>query len=161
MSQKVLQFLDLHTINYILHSHLAVFTCEEATELCKNIPWVWAKNIFLTDKNKKNFILVVLPEYKKLDIKKLETLLNVKKLRFASEEILLEKLWLTPWSVSPFWLINDTKNEVLLCLDIDIVSSSIVSFHPNINTQTLELTQENFMLYLKTLKKEFFEVHFI
>jgi Ala-tRNA(Pro) deacylase len=61
-------------------------------------------------------------------------------------------LELEPGSVSPFGLLNNIDNSVETYIDEDIYNADIVSFHPNRNTATLELSKEMFRKYLDSLK---------
>ena len=63
-------------------------------------------------------------------------------------ERLKAHLGLTPGSVSPFGLINDTAHTVRVVLDRDLKTASRVSFHPNINTRTYVIANDDFMRFL-------------
>lgn len=152
--ENVLNFLDKNNIEYKLHEHPAVFTCEDAEKHCANVPGLPSKNLFLRDDKKKRFFLVVMPAHKQLNLKKLGENLGVKKLGFASPNSLKEKLELEPGSVSPFGLINNEEKDVEVYIDKDIKDAEIASFHPNINTGSLEITKENFEKYLNLFKNK-------
>lgn len=133
--------------------HPPVYTCEQAEQYNKEIKGIHCKNLFLKDNN--NFYLVIIPCKKKLDFKVINELLN-SKLKFADEKSLKEVLSLTPGSVSPFALIDDKEHKVILIIDKDIWNSDFVSFHPNTNTETLELTGKDFQKYVKSLNSTFY-----
>jgi Ala-tRNA(Pro) deacylase len=63
----------------------------------------------------------------------------------------MEKMGLTPWSVSPFWLINNTEKDIEVYIDTEISTAELVNFHPNINTASLSLTHKMFQKYLETI----------
>lgn len=162
-SEVVKEYLTNLDVKFIVHTHKAVYTCEEADKFCKDIPGIHSKNLFLKD-NKDQFYLVILPDSKKLEIKLLESLLSQKevskekvqiKLKFASEEDLDKILKVKPGSVSPLALINDTESKVTIIIDEEVWSSDIVSFHPGINTETLELTKEGFHNFVFSLSNKF------
>lgn len=73
------------------------------------------------------------------------------KIKFANENDLKEILDLETGTVSPFGLINDKERKVVLVIDKEVLENNFVSFHPNINTSTLELSSENFRKYLDSL----------
>ena len=56
---EFLQFLDAHDFAYRRIEHPAVFTCEEAELHRPKLPAVSTKNLFLCDKKKRHFFLVV------------------------------------------------------------------------------------------------------
>ncbi|MBT5016642.1 prolyl-tRNA synthetase associated domain-containing protein [Candidatus Peregrinibacteria bacterium] len=148
---NVQQFLEENNIEYILHKHPAVFTCEEAEKHCGNIPGLPCKNLVLKD-GKKNFFMVILPAVKRLDFKKIAQTVEAKKVSFASAEALDQLLGLEVGSVSPFGLLNDQGKKVRLFIDEEVVKAKIVSFHPNVNTATLELRNKDFFKFLEAIK---------
>lgn len=153
MGAEVKTYLKNIGVNFVTHKHPAVYTCEEAKRLCGDIPGIHSKNLLLKGKKTEKFWLIILPEYKRLDLKFLETKFK-EKLSFANEEDLKRVLGIKAGAVSAFSLINDKENTVDLILDKEILDSSIVSFHPNVNTETLELSKADFKKYLNNLKNK-------
>lgn len=145
-------FLQSHQITYNLYEHPAVYTCEEAEKYCGDIPGLACKNLFLRDKKKKRYFLLILPAQKRSDLKEFAKVVGEEKVTFASSGDLMEKLGLEPGSVSPFGVVNDMKNEVELYIDKEVADADIVSFHPNRNTATLELSKEMFHKFLQSIK---------
>jgi Ala-tRNA(Pro) deacylase len=148
--QKVLDFLDEQQIPFVLHEHPAVFTCEEAEQHCGDIPGLPCKNLFLRDKRKKRYLLAVLPAEKRMNLKHFGEFVG-DKMGFASAEDLMEKLGLEVGAVTPFGLLNDEGEKVELFVDKEVYDAEIVSFHPNVNTATLELPHESFVKFLEVL----------
>jgi len=152
--KTVENFLQSKQINYSLHEHPEVYTCEDADKYCKNIPGLTCKNLFLKDKKGKRYFLVIIPAKKQAELKKICETIGVSKVSFANEQTLQEKLDLKPGSVSPFGLINDKNNEVEVYIDKEVLEADIVGFHPNRNTATLELSGEMFKKFFKAINKE-------
>ena len=149
--KDIYQFLKEQNIIYDKYEHPAVFTTKEADLICKDIPGKQAKNLFLTnDKGSKHF-LVTIAHNKRVDLKRLSEFLGQKSLRFASAERLLKYLGLTPGSVSPLGLINDSKKEVEFVLDTELASQDKIYIHPNINTATLGIKIKDFKNFLNNL----------
>lgn len=146
------QFLKSNQIEYVLHEHPAVYTCEEAEKYRGNIPGLASKNLLLRDQNNKRYFLMVLPAKKRLDLKKLCNIVGINKITFATREALQEKLGLETGAVSPFGLLNDKNNEVELYIDKEIYDADIVSFHPNVNTASVELSRDMFHKFLEAIK---------
>lgn len=142
--ESVKQFLSSNKIKYIIHSHPAVFTCQEADIHCHHIPGIASKNLFLRNNTGNRYFLIILPATKKIDLKVLSLLINQKKISFASPEKLNKNLGVSSGSVSIFGLLNDKDNKVETYIDEDIYSANIVGFHPNINTATVELSKKMF-----------------
>ena len=153
MDQQLQQYLKEHHIQYTLHTHPAVFSVAEAEIHCKHVPGLPCKNLFLTDKeHPEKIYLVILPGHKRLDMKSLAKNIGIKALTFGSEQQLYETLKLTPGSVSPFGLIHDIDHKVNIIIDQEVWDAPKVNFHPNINTESLELTQDNFHRFISSLK---------
>lgn len=134
---NIFKILDDLKISYDMLEHQAVYTVEEAKQIKNMIEGLGCKNLFLTDKKGKYYLLI-LEENKKANLKELAKLLNTSKLTFASSKDLSDILGLEPGSVTPLSIINDKENKVLLIVDSDIITKKIL-VHPNTNTKTLSL----------------------
>lgn len=156
MKQKIIELLNSFNISFQVFEHPPLFTCEDAKNLKINIPATDCKTLFLTD-GKKFFLLSMLA-HKRLDVKNLSHQLNTTRLSFAKATELLQHLQLTPGSVSPFGLINDTENKVECLLDMEMMKCQTLGFHPLINTATLTLSPECLTSFLEKIKKDFKEV---
>ncbi len=152
---EIKAYLKNLNIKFKEFRHRPVFTVEEAKKerLNEKIRGIHSKNLFLKDRKSKEFYLVILPENVPLDIKNLGEKLG-DKIKFANEMDLKNILNLTPGSVSPFGLINDAEGKVKLIISEEVWKADYVSFHPNINTETLELSKEDFYKYINSLKNE-------
>lgn len=146
------EFLKANNIEYVVHEHPAVFTCEEAQKHCSNVPGVASKNLFLRDDKKRRYFLVILSSKKRADLKNLAQLLGVKRVSFANDSELKEKLGLEPGAVSIFGLLNDSNLQVELFIDKDFYESSVVNFHPNRNTASVELKKEMLEKFLEIIE---------
>ncbi|MHA1199635.1 MAG: prolyl-tRNA synthetase associated domain-containing protein [Candidatus Heimdallarchaeaceae archaeon] len=156
MDSKLEKWLKKRKIEYKLHTHPAVFTVEEAKKHCSFIPGLHCKNLFLKEKTgDKRYFLVTLPSEKRLELRTLEMLLSSSKLTFAKEEELQKYLGLSTGAVSALGLINDGNKEVLFVVDREVWDAEIVSFHPNINTETVELTQEAFHRFIIATENQY------
>ncbi len=149
---NVEQYLDAMQVSYTLHEHKAVYTCDDMDELDEGIPGLACKNLLLKDQKSKRFFLFVLPAIKKADLKKVCEIVEEKKVSFANADNLREKMGLEPGSVSPFGLLNDEHAEVQVYIDEEVYHADVVSFHPNRNTASLELTSEMFRKFLNSLR---------
>ena len=153
------EYLEKNKINYVRHKHKAVFTVAESgkDENILKIPGLHCKTLFLKD-DKGRVYLVGLPAHKRLDIKKLEKHLEVKKLRFGSAEELKEKTNLAPGSVSIFGAVYSA--QVMLIIEKEVWDAEIVGFHPNVNTETLEIRHDDLERYYNSLnnRKEILEL---
>lgn len=151
---NVEEYLQDNQIKYVLHEHPAVYTCEEAEKHCGDIPGLACKNLLLKDKKGRRYFLIVLPAEKRADLKGIGKTVGESKVSFASPEALKEKLGLEPGAVSPFGLLNDKNHEVEVYVDEKVYNADIVSFHPNRNTASLELTGEMFRKFLQAIENK-------
>ena len=160
-SKKVFDFLEAHGIKYEVYFHPASPTIEIAKQYWREDGSVHCKNLFFRNHKGNRHYLVVLDCDRDLDIHDLEKRLHQGKLSFASPQRMDKYLGLTPGSVSPFGLINDTENHVHLFLDANLRKESSLSFHPNDNHATVVISQQEFMRYLSIVGNtyEFIEMY--
>ncbi|HRI36667.1 MAG TPA: prolyl-tRNA synthetase associated domain-containing protein [bacterium] len=130
------------------YDHPAVFTCDEADSIASDIPGGRSKNLFLRNKDKSRYYLVSVLAEKRVDIATFSRMIGETKLSFASPEDLLEQLGLTPGSVSPIGLMNDTDRQVRFYLDSDLSRAGLMGFHPNTNTATWLLDESELRKFL-------------
>ncbi|MEW9097143.1 MAG: prolyl-tRNA synthetase associated domain-containing protein [Clostridiaceae bacterium] len=147
--KRVYDVLAELNIPYTRYEHEAVFTIEEADKLNIDIKGEHCKNLFIRNRKGNIHYLLVIQEWKKVDLKKLADQIESTSLSFASEERLNKYLGLTPGSVTPFGLINDEEKEVQVLLDKDIANLGNISFHPNVNTATITISYKDFDKFLQ------------
>jgi Ala-tRNA(Pro) deacylase len=136
----VYEALDALGIRYDAYEHPAVFTAEEAAVHWAAIPAARVKNLFLRNKKGDRHYLVILPIEKEADLRVLVKVVGDDRLSFGSPERLMARLGLTPGSVSPFGLINDSSKSVRVIIDQDLRTEAHLIFHPNINTASVTVS---------------------
>jgi Ala-tRNA(Pro) deacylase len=144
MDKSLEEWLEKNDIQYIMHTHPAVFTVPEAKIHCGHILGTHIKNLFLRNKKTDEYFLVTIPSEKSLDLKAFRKLIGAPKIRFASPEALLDILGLIPGAVSPLGLVNDTKHRAVFILEKGLWDAKILCVHPNVNTATLQIKNEDF-----------------
>lgn len=147
--KAVYEVLEKLEIPYKKYEHKAIFTIDEANALNIDIPGHHCKNIFICDRKKRLFFLIIIPDHKKVDFKIIEEQLSLKGLRFAPEEMLHNYLGVEAGSVTPFGLINDKEKKIEVIIDEEVMAADYVSFHPNVNTSTITTKLEDFTKFLK------------
>ena len=95
--------------------HEPVFTVEQAQDIKSKIEGIGCKNLFLTDK-KGRYILALLDENKRADIRQIEKIAHTSHLSFANSSELKNILQLEQGSVTPLGVVNDKENQVLLVI---------------------------------------------
>lgn len=153
--ERVYKLLEELDILYEEAIHPPVVTTQEADEFIVGIPGVRTKSLFLTNKKKNQFYLLITDDSKRLDMDHFAHQVDQKKIKFASEELLQSIMKLEPGQVSIFGLMNDTANKVKLFFDKDIMNESRMSFHPNDNTRTIFLTTEDLLSFILHLGYEY------
>ncbi len=157
---KAKGFLKKNNVKFRVHKHPPVYTCKDAEKYYLDIPGPVFKSLFLKSKNGDQYFMAVLPAEKRVDFDKFAELAGVKRVSLANKDDLMEILAVEPGSVSPFSLINDDDSEVMVYIDKSIDGAEIVSFHPNINTETLELDKDAFNTFLGLIGNNFEIVDF-
>lgn len=151
LSIEVLNYLDELKIAYEVVTHPAATTTELADKYIEGVDGVRSKTLFLRDKKKKNFYLVILDDKKSVDMAKLASLTGEKRLQFASADSLKEKMGLEPGVVSIFGLLNNKDHDIKIYIDKEIINEERISFHPNVNTKTIFINMNGMFKFFDSL----------
>lgn len=122
---------------------LEEFKAEDSNDRTKHA--IICKNLFLCNRQKTKFYLLMIPGDKKFLTKNLSAQINSARLSFAGEEDMLNFLDVTPGSVSVLGLMNDHDHIVQLLIDSDVLQSEYVGCHPCINTSSLRMKTKDLM----------------
>ena len=110
-------------------------------EVCADVDAVLGvhicKNLFLCNRQKTDFYLLIMPGDKPFKTKELSKQLGVSRLSFADEEFMTEFLDLHPGSVSVLGLMNDKDHRVTLVIDEDVLKEEMFGCHPCENTSSI------------------------
>lgn len=143
--QRVYALLDSLHIDYSRVDHEPVMTIAACEEVDQTLGLPVCKNLFLCNRQKSDFYLLLLPGEKKFNAKALTGQQGLPKLSFAGEEYLLEFLDITPGSVSVMGLMNDHGKRVALLMDKDLLRDADIACHPCINTSTLRFPMKDLL----------------
>ena len=157
--EDLFAFLDTHAIAHETHWHEAVFTVDEGADLKAAMPGVHTKNLFLKDKDG-TFLLISAEAHTQIRLNHLHRHIATKRLSFGSPEALLERLGVTPGSVTAFALINDPACKVRFIADAALFTADPVNFHPLINTGTTALSREDFKRFVAATGRQLEVVDF-
>lgn len=136
---RVYDLLDALGIRYKRVDHPAAQTMEACEEIEKTLGVEICKNLFLRNRQKTEFYLLMMPGAKPFKTKDITKQLGCARLSFAEPEFMQEFLDITPGSVSVLGLMNDKENRVRLVIDKDILSGEYIGCHPCINTSSLAI----------------------
>jgi Ala-tRNA(Pro) deacylase len=147
--KKLYQTLENLGIAFDYYEHPPAPTIEQAKIYWKDIEAAHCKNLFFRNHKGNRHYLVILDYREQLSIHDLEKRLKQGKISFGSEQRMQKFLGVTPGSVSPFGLINDTEKHVHVFIDEQLKKSDRISFHPNINTASLVISFKDFIRFLE------------
>lgn len=137
-------------ITAVTYAHPAVFTVAEGEGFKHRIAGGHTKNLFLKDK-KGQLWLVTAEAYTAIDLKALPELIGAARLSFGAPERLMETLGVTPGSVTPLALLNDTGRTVRFVLDEKLLQCSTINCHPLRNDMTTCLAPEDLLRFVRHL----------
>lgn len=129
------RYLDSRGIAYEVTEHPAVYSMAQLDQVALPYPADDAKNLFVRDDKKRAYYLITVRGDKRVDLKAFRRRHGTRPLTFASAEDLAALLKLTPGSVTPLGLLNDTEHRVTWFLDRDFTGR--IGVHPNDNTATV------------------------
>lgn len=137
---RTYDLLDSLGIEYWRIDHEPAYTMEACEEIDKALgDAVICKNLFLCNRQKTDFYLLMIPGEKVFKTKELSGQIGSARLSFASAEDMEKYLDITPGSVSVMGLINDRENAVRLLVDEDVLKEEFFGCHPCVNTTSLKL----------------------
>lgn len=142
------QYLKSHSISFEAIEHPAVLNMEEVASINLPHPEWEAKNLFVRDDKKRNYYLITVKGYKRVDLKNFRRQHGLRALSFASAEELLDIMQLTPGAVTPLGILNDAEHRVHFYLDSEFAGDKI-AVHPNDNTATVYMSADDLMQLIR------------
>ena len=136
---RVYDLLDKLEMEYYRTDHEPATTMEVCNDIDKILGTLICKNLFLCNRQKTQFYMLMMPGDKVFKTKDLSKQINSARLSFADEEYMQEFLDITPGSVSIMGLMNDMDNRVQLLIDREVLAEESLGCHPCINTSSLKL----------------------
>lgn len=140
---RVYDFLEQLDIDFYRTDHEEAKTMEACIEIDKILGVTMCKNLFLCNRQKTQFYLLLMPGDKPFKTKDLSKQINSARLSFAGEEFMEEYLDIKPGAVSVMGLMNDHENHVQLLIDRPVIESEYIGCHPCVNTSSLKLRTED------------------
>lgn len=152
--------LDALGIPYERVDHEALNTMEACAEVDRLLQCTICKNLFLCNRQKTKYYLLMMPGDKSFKTKELSAQINSARLSFASPEDMETLLNLSPGSVTVMGLMYDRENRVQLLVDEDVLKGEYFGCHPCINTSSIRLrTKDVFDRFLKAVHHDMISVH--
>ena len=139
--------LDIPVTTY---AHAPVFTVEEGRDFKHLIPGGHTKNLFLKDKKEKLWLVTALWDTE-IDLKKLPARINAARVSFGNAALMEQVLGVTPGSVTPLAVINDSGRQVTPVLDARMLEQDLVNCHPLKNDKTTGLKPQDLVKFMESL----------
>lgn len=148
--QKIYDYLNSLGIDYEITEHQAVYTMSELCDVAVPHPEADAKNLFIRDDKHLNYYLITVRGDKRVNLKDFRREHGTRPLSFASPEELMTLMSLTPGSVTPLGLLNDSECRIQFFLDSDFCTEPyLIGIHPCDNTATVWLKTDDLIKIIK------------
>ena len=134
---RTYDLLDRLGVEYERIDHEPAMTMEDCKEVDQLLEAVICKNLFLCNRQKTAFYLLMIPDTKVFHTKDLSAQIGSARLSFAKPEYMEKFLDITPGSVSVMGLMNDKEHRVQLLIDEDVLDGEYIGCHPCINTSSI------------------------
>lgn len=139
LEKEVYAVLDKLKIPYERVDHEAAATMEECVEIDKYLGVEIRKNIFLCNRKKTSFFLLIMPANKPFVTKDLSDKLGCSRLSFAPEEYLEEYLGVKSGSATVMGVLNDEDDYVQVLIDKEVADDEWYGCNPGINTSHIKI----------------------
>ncbi len=136
---RTYDFLDDIGIEYKRTDHEPADNMEACNEIDAVLGVLICKNLFLCNRQKTKFYLLMMPGDKMFKTKELSGQINSTRLSFADPEDLLKYLDIEPGAVSIMGLMNDREHAVQLLMDEDVLKGEYIGCHPCVCTSSLKI----------------------
>ncbi|MCR5597737.1 MAG: prolyl-tRNA synthetase associated domain-containing protein [Lachnospiraceae bacterium] len=157
---RTYDFLDELGIEYYRTDHEPANNMEACNEIDAVLGVLICKNLFLCNRQKTDFYLLMMPGDKKFKTKELSSQIDSARLSFASPEDMLKFLDIEPGSVSIMGLMNDSGHRVHLLIDEDVLAGEELGCHPCVCTSSLKMRTEDVLKkFLPATGHEYKTVH--
>ena len=136
---QVYDLLDSLNIAYERIDHAPADTMELCREIDISLGAMICKNLFLCNRQKTRFYLLMIPADKPFHTRDLSPRIGCSRLSFAEPAAMERYLDTLPGSASVLGLMNDREHAVQLVIDKPVLESEWFGCHPCVNTSSLRL----------------------
>lgn len=142
---RVYELLDKLDIEYERVDHEAAYNMEACLAVDEVLGTTMCKNLFLCNRQKTQFYLLLMPGDKPFKTKDISAQINSARLSFGEASYMEEYLDILPGAVSVLGLMNDTQNRVQLLIDKPVLEKDTLGCHPCVNTSSLKLSTQDIL----------------
>lgn len=140
---SVYDLLDRLGIPFERTDHEPADTMEACNRIDKILGTIICKNLFLCNRQKTDFYLLMMPGDKPFKTKDITKQIGCSRLSFADSGFMEEFLHIKPGAVSIMGLMNDVDNRVQLLIDRPVAESKFLGCHPCVNTSSLKMSTKD------------------
>ena len=159
---RTYDYLDELGIEYKRTDHERADNMEACNVIDAVLGVIICKNLFLCNRQKTAFYLLMMPGDKKFKTKELSAQINSARLSFADPEDMLRYLDIEPGAVSIMGLMNDKERHVQLLIDEDVLKGEYIGCHPCVCTSSLKIKTEDIIeKFLPATGHEYRTVHLV
>ena len=159
---RTYDYLDRLGIRYQRTDHERADNMEACNAIDAVLGVIICKNLFLCNRQKTAFYLLMMPGDKKFKTKELSSQINSARLSFAEPADMLKYLDIEPGAVSIMGLMNDHNHAVKLLIDEDVLQDEYIGCHPCVCTSSLKMrTADVIRTFLPATGHTYETVHLI
>lgn len=136
---RTYDYLDALHIAYRRTDHERADNMEACNEIDDVLGVLICKNLFLCNRQRTKYYLLMMPGDKKFKTKELSSQINSARLSFADAGAMLQYLDIEPGAVSIMGLMNDKDQAVQLLIDEDVLKEEFIGCHPCVCTSSLKI----------------------
>ena len=145
LETKVYQVLIELEIPFQRVDNDSVESMEDCVEISHKLGAEIRKTVFVCDRKKTNFYLVVMPANQSFNTKVFSERLDCPRVSFASPEYMKEYLGVLPGTATVMSLLNDPKNRVKVIVDKSVVESEWFACNPGANTTHIKIKTDDLL----------------
>ena len=135
--------LDMLGIPFMRVDHEAADTIPDCKEVEEYLKIRICKNLFLCNRQKTDFYLLLMDGDKPFHTKDLSRQIGSSRLSFAPPEAMADHLGVAPGSATILGLMHDKDHTVRLVLDRSVLDQDTFGCHPCINTSSIGLSMSD------------------
>ena len=136
-TQEIFDFLDRLGVSYTGTEHPAAFTMDELIPIEQQLGAPFFRNLFLTNRQKTEFYLLLIGGHKPFRTSVVSKLLGVARLSFGDADALMDKLGVVPGAVNPLSLLGDPDKQIHLVIDAELKTEPRLCLHPGDNSRSI------------------------
>lgn len=154
LQEKVYKTLDELSINYERVETDEAITMEDCIEINKKLNMKMVKTLFLCNRQKTDFYLLITCGDKRFDSKKFSKELNIARVSFAEESFMKDMLDTKIGAATIFSALIDTENKVKIVMDKEVLQEEYYGCSDGTTTGYMKLKVDDLMNIMKEIDRQ-------